>query len=397
MISQNDLNQLSRRKWLRDTAIAATSITVVPSFFIGCSDHRIPPTVGVGAPGVGVGAPRIDPTPQQLANAAKNISNMIVWLAYLHTLQDNYEDNMLDLIKSGEKPSGWADFITNIFLAIVAGILTAAAAAAELASFGVASAGVVALYAVTAEVVKKFAFGDGPPTLYGVFAEFKTGQDRLYEAMTDRLLILADKTNNYQNLRDKWTEEIEFNGKKHTCQDFAIEGAFPSEEFGTAFVALKDAALGEFKKYFWNVMIVKAGSLEYSYEWPITVGYEGQSPTHYGRDEHYKNYPATYLRGSYGGIFTYYYRYWHFTFDGGELPAAAAKELFKDDTPGNIINPDGLFNRDYVFKQFRGEKPRFFGYHDLKKHPYIHPRFLTELDFDLPDDYEFTRGMLGLK
>ncbi|GAB3224254.1 hypothetical protein [Spirosoma arcticum] len=407
MISQNDLNQLSRRKWLRDTAIAATSITVVPSFFIGCSDHRIPPTVGVGAPGVGIGGPANPPTPQQLANAAQNILNMKVWLQALHLQQVDYEGAMLPKLKSGEKdPPGLSDLIINIFIAIVVGILTAAAAAAEVASLGVATAGVVALYAVAAEVVKKFAFGESRPhDLDGVFADFKTGHDKSHYALVDALYILADDTDNYRNLRDKWTKEYEFNGKTHTYQDFAIAGAFPSESKGTAFVALKDAAYRDFKKSFWNVMIAKAGKLENTVYFSFYAkkgDHAGQTPSEFARNHLYKNEVdlASYLRGWYDRFGDrYYYRWWFFTFDGRKMPPDLADELFMDDTPEHIINPNGLFNRDYVYKQFHTEKPDFIDYYDLPNE-----RNWEEGDadsnsyqFNPNPDFEFKGGIIKFK
>ena len=106
---------------------------------------------------------------------------------------------------------------------------------------------------------------------------------------------------------------------------------------------------------------------------------------------------ARYLRGYFS--FTneyYYYGWWLFSFDGRELPPAAAAELFKDDTPGNIISPTGLFNRDYVFKQFHREKPSFeFGpdehYHDLRKDLELGPDLSSGFDLDA-DNYAFTGG-----
>lgn len=71
MLSPNTLNQLSRRKWLRDTALAATSVVVVPSMLIGCSDHRIPPSLGVG-PGMG-GMEDVPLTNAELEMAATNL------------------------------------------------------------------------------------------------------------------------------------------------------------------------------------------------------------------------------------------------------------------------------------------------------------------------------------
>lgn len=40
--------------------------------------------------------------------------------------------------------------------------------------------------------------------------------------------------------------------------------------------------------------------------------------------------------------------------------------LFKDDVKGHIINPDALFDRDYVYKQFHAQKPAFGDYCDVR-------------------------------
>jgi hypothetical protein len=56
-----------------------------------------------------------------------------------------------------------------------------------------------------------------------------------------------------------------------------------------------------------------------------------------------------------------------------------------DDTPGHIINPDGLFNRSYVFQQFHTTKPDFSGGHELASTP--------DRDFADSDEFNFTGGL----
>jgi hypothetical protein len=63
------------------------------------------------------------------------------------------------------------------------------------------------------------------------------------------------------------------------------------------------------------------------------------------------------------------YRYfqlvkWQLGIGGYAFSDEACDILFMDDSPGHIINPDGLFRRDYVFKQFSRTKPLFLYDHD---------------------------------
>ena len=81
MLPQNTPNQLNRRKWLRDAAIATTSAAVLPSLLTSCTDHRIPPTVGIGAP----------LNHDELKAAAQNLLNMNAWVEDVYLYTGNYE------------------------------------------------------------------------------------------------------------------------------------------------------------------------------------------------------------------------------------------------------------------------------------------------------------------
>jgi hypothetical protein len=78
--------------------------------------------------------------------------------------------------------------------------------------------------------------------------------------------------------------------------------------------------------------------------------------------------------------------WWNLGIGGNAFPDAASHILFMDDTPGHIINPEGLFNRSYVFQQFSTTKPNFNGGHELASTP--------DRDFADSDDFNFTGGML---
>lgn len=356
--SEDTLKKLSRRDWLHNAAITATGAIVLPSFLGGCTkEYWNPVKDGKG------GAPSTEPlTDFQLYSAAQNLLHMNSWITDVYPFCIEYEVYIYSLLKSGEKPSGWRDFIVDILIEIALAILEAAAEEVPGAGPAIAIAG---------ENIKKWASGDRPANLDAEFAEFVRGHNQMQKSISDTLLTLADETDHYKNLREGFKEDIEFNGKKYSLRDLAGSN-FPVVNKGTAYVALRTAAFDRFRRLIWNVMFIKAGRMTYSGPWSIYADGLGRNPTWMGRNVHYRDprYKATYLRGFYeffGNRF--YYRYWYFEFDGLELSGDAANELFKDDTPGHIINPKGLFFRDYVFKQFHGHKPDFFGYHELRQEP----------------------------
>ena len=152
-------------------------------------------------------------------------------------------------------------------------------------------------------------------------------------------------------------------------------------------------------------MLIKTGTMYYSSDWNIECDYnlglpnqDAMSPSKYATDVHYKDprYVATYLRGIWSND-VYRFRYWYFEVDGRELSAEAAKELFRDDYPGHTINDEGLFLRDYVFKQFHAKKPDFADPYGLPYHELLSnadtPYCSDTRDFNRnADDFEFTGG-----
>lgn len=399
MESQNTPNPLNRRKWLRDTALAATSVAVVPSMLIGCSDRRIPPSLGVG-PGLG-GMEDVPLTSAELAIAAQNLSNMDAFFADVHTYNIDYERSVHEWLKSSPEnpPSGFSQFILSLITAIVIGIMGVVVAAAVVTP-GVGpiiAATVGAAIAIVSLNIKTWAL-DGnsrPQTLEAQFAKFDDSQNKMRKAMSDLLIDLASSTDNYRNLRENW-KDVEFNGIKYTLRHLASStfptksgsanpSANPTKIEDTPYVLMRTAATEHFKRQIWNVMIAKAGSLSYGGWWHENVDdYDKKPPFHYAREIFYKraDNKGRYLRGyynevplPYGGVnrrFTF--GSWTFTFDNRPLSADAANELFIDDTPGHIMDPDdkgnpktGFFNRDYVFKQFHQEKKYMTPFLDLRE------------------------------
>ena len=391
--SEDPLRKLSRRNWLRDSAITATGVALLPSFFTGCTKEAWNYIHDHGGHGGGVGE---DPpiTEAELAAAAKNLHNIQHWVEELYVYTGKYEEIVFDLLKSGsEGPKSWGEFILNIFITISTRILEEAVK--EVPGLGPA-------IALAGDSVKEWATGDKPRNLLSEFPLFKNGHLEMQIALVNMLERLqgTDDDGNYKNLRDRWPGEIEFNGKKYTLRELA-NAKIPTE--GDDYVNSKTAAYDQFRKHLWNLMFIKCGTMIESDYWtigpadlPKPPGYLEGLPTEYGRAVHYKDYPATYLRGKWATTDFHYwlFKYWWWEFDGLELSEAAAELLFNDDTPEHIINNDALFTREYVFKQFHLEKPDFKGYHELRKDLQDGP--LGERDncynFDCPDNWEFTGG-----
>ena len=111
----------------------------------------------------------------------------------------------------------------------------------------------------------------------------------------------------------------------------------------------------------------------------------------YAKNTFYPQNKGVYVRGemnSYNGdgTITWQLIYYNLGIDGYPFPEAASNLLFKDDIPGHIINPDGLFNRSYVFQQFSKNKPEFKG-HEIASYPND-----VGNNFALTDDWNFTGG-----
>lgn len=391
MLSQNAFNKLSRRNWLRDAAIATTGAAVLPSFLTSCADHAIPPGLGEGNPGNGL------LTNSELANAAQNLMNMDKWLASVRLNTVRYESIVYATLESGSLPSDYHSFIGKVLLKILELLIEAALAGTP---GGAALIPVVAAaFGLATEFIYEWQKNNAtaPPSLEASFASIELAMDAIYKATSDKLNTLADPASNYKNLRDAWQREIEFNGKKYVLKDLATS-EFPTEGT-TIFVTLRTGAIIRYQQSVWNLMFVKAGQMQVGgsfYKKDETSS--NYTPAEYARDEFYRDNKADYLRGYYKDGY-FYYQSWHFEFGGGKrLTAAAVNMLFKDDTPEHIINPNGLFNRDFVFKQFHSQKPSFSPYHELRKDASLNKedRNTSWWGFDgehKTDDFDFTGGM----
>ncbi|MBC7569083.1 MAG: hypothetical protein H7319_05040, partial [Spirosoma sp.] len=280
---------------------------------------------------------------------------------------------------------------------IATGIIEAAAVALEAELPFVAPA-----FAIAGEFIRQWGLGSGdrPGNLEAEFAQFELGHLQMQIAISGTLLKLADETDNYKNLREGWKGDIDFNGKKYTLRDLA-NSKFPTKNQGAAFVALRTAAYDRFRKHIWNVMIIKAGNM---IRYDIGGRARGSHPDgargivrEFFSTE--VNYAASYIRGNYntgGGLFPsphYTFYEYYIELDGKRLSAVAAKELFSDGVRGDIINPKGLFARDYVYKQFHTKRPDFISYEGSYDLLSYQSGTLGWPEFDqTADNYAFTGG-----
>ena len=158
-----------------------------------------------------------------------------------------------------------------------------------------------------------------------------------------------------------------------------------------------DAMFLHHQKSVWNLAVMKCCTFYtgFYYETDITI-YKGDTnpatATDYARKTFYPANKGVYARGYYinndgQGNRSIGLKYWYLGINGNQFPDAASAILFKDDTPGHTINESGLFNRDYVFKQFSPTKPRFLrdGYLELGN--------TADVDFAGNDDWNYTGGL----
>src|SRR5205809_4917359 len=120
--NQEDLlNKMGRRYLLRNSAIAATGVVLFPSFITGCTKDAPEGSVG------NVGG--IQLTPEQLEQAAANLTRLREWIRDLYPLSIEYEDAVFHALASTKENGDWTNFIGDIFIDIAIGLASAAAIA----------------------------------------------------------------------------------------------------------------------------------------------------------------------------------------------------------------------------------------------------------------------------
>jgi hypothetical protein len=376
---------------------------VLPSLLTNCTDHPVDPGKG-GLLGVG-SLPEL--SHEELLNAYNNLYSMEQFSGDLYTQNGISIGIIYKLLKGdpAKHPNDFTELAIDIFSEILTGVLEVAAEAIPGlgpllgAAIGVAAKGIN----VWVDEEKDRASANGLNTTIGTFElNYQKLQQQITLAIDEQL---GSPKDNFFTLREKWTD-VTFMGKTYGLRELA-HANFPSHEKGsptrTQYEKLLIAANDSFVKYFWRAIIIQTGKLNSSRPFYFSNKLSGDSypggAVGFARDVIYKTedqYP-TYTTGKVSKD-AFGYQYWHFTnwyftFDDGvPLSKAVADILFIDDTPGHIINKDGLWPRDYVFKQFHTEKPDWGDERDLGTEAVAHPNL--EDDFGkLVNDYKF-EGLL---
>ncbi|MEP6951032.1 MAG: hypothetical protein ABI863_17220 [Ginsengibacter sp.] len=385
-------NKMSRRNWLSDSAIVATGTILLPSLITGCRKDAWGIFHGDGGHGGG-GLGDVPLTPEQLKAAADNLNRMRALLNDLYQNSFDYDETVFLALASTRQNTSWANFLVDIIIDIAAVAASTALAATGNPEF---IPSIVCLSAF----LHDWGIGKDRPedltTLDGFFTEYQGGQLAMKQAIDQHLGHLTDvgTNNDYANLQAAWKDPIVFNNKPYTLADLA-NTYFPEKTNNADdYYSIYDPMYDHHKKSVWNLAIMKC--CLYYRNWPRyiqTLTVPGGVLLDWARNTFYPASKGAYLRAVYwekhidvnpNTIEWEIDEYW-LGIDGNQFPDDASNILFKDDTPGHIINPDGLFNRSYVFEQFSLRKFEF---------PYGH-----ELGDDLTgninaaaDDFNFTGG-----
>ena len=314
------------------------------------------------------------PSSQELTAAVSSIKNLRSWTVELYEDTGKYENIAFEALNSTVQTPGWTNFIINSVLDIATGIIDATAVI-----YGQPLV-VVGMTFLSSEI-KLWALGGSnrPSTLPDVFVNYALSHLKMQEAMEARLAHYVDPADNYANLRAAWDKTFTQQDKTYKVSDLAKpEHAFPG--LGDHWTNTKAIAATEFQKRLWNLIIMKTCRYYRNYSdyyvtnAPSESGNNDAELNDYVRREIYNRYPGVYVRKSLveknrpgNG---YELTYWNLGINGNAFPNAVCLILFRDDTPGHIINPDALFPRDYVFKQFSVSKPDLYqnygtNYNDL--------------------------------
>jgi hypothetical protein len=384
---EDGLNKISRRYLLRNSAIAATGAALFPSFITGCSKDTDAPQAGGGS--LGDSPP---PTPEQLKAAADNLNLLRDMMNDLYNTAFKYDEVVFLALGSTKTNSSWTNFIVDIFIDIA----FAAAAATAVVTGGAA---LVPAFAFLSAVLHDWGIGkdrpDGLSGVFGFFADYQGGQIAMQNAIDEKLGYMTDETDNYANLRTTWGDPIVINGKTYSFKDVG-DTFFPDKEHHSVeYRKFYDPMYDHHKRSVWNLAVMKCCT--YYRDWstyPHTATTPAGRLLDWARNTYYKENTGAYIRASMYSYDTggrppdieWEVDRYYLGIGGNQFPDAAAQILFKDDTPGHIINSNGLFNRSYVFEQFSFTKPVF---------PYGHELGNDQIGNLNPnaDDWEYTGGL----
>lgn len=276
-------------------------------------------------------------------------------LEFLYESIFEYDSVVFGALAATKNRDDWKNFMADLFIDIAIG-MAGAVPFLEKAMPAIA---------IFSDILKDWGMGKNRPPelnpLNGFFRVFEDGQLAMEKAIDEKLANLVEAGNNYGNLRGAWATPIVFNGKTYTLADLA-NTQFPDKNQNDT-SKIFDAMYDHNSRAVWNLAIMRCCTYYENYHFSIGT-MEKKDIVTYGWQTHYPKYKGTYLRANYtgtdnGGNPQYELIYWNLGIGGYAFPDAASNILFKDDTPGHIINPDGLFPRSYLFEQFSTTKPEF--------------------------------------
>lgn len=225
MNPEDILKNLSRRKMLRDSAMAATGAVLLPSFLTGCRKEDLEEFLK-RHPKRGPRAVAL--TPDELKAAADNLNRMRDLLNDLYQTAFDYDEVVFLALSSTVTHQSWTNFIVNVFLDIAVAITIAVVATnPEVAPLVVPSLACLSAFLHDWGIGKNTPPGLAP--LNNFFAEYQGGHLQMKIALDEHLGFLTEETDNYANLRAAWQDPIKFNGGTYTLADLA-KSVFPDKK-----------------------------------------------------------------------------------------------------------------------------------------------------------------------
>lgn len=227
----------------------------------------------------------------------------------------------------------------KIMLDIMAGVFRAAATAAggpEATIFATVLSGMISRW-----------IDSPPPSLNGAFASYLTK----YTATVNAIDVQLDDYGS--SLQQYWNTTFTFDGKECSLSDLATLD-FPAVG-DVRYDQMKAKGLRALDLNIWET-VVRASCQYYEH---LTMGAQGENPQDTDHlwetiRQCYKDYPAYYCRGEWFPDrwklhHGWYIRNWVLGPGGYPLRQTACEYIFIDGLPGETINPDALFTREYFF------------------------------------------------
>ncbi|MDI3286674.1 hypothetical protein [Polyangium sp. 15x6] len=281
-----------------------------------------------------------DPTADQIKKTQSNLSNMVRFNRDLETPGALKITNAFTLVSIKDNSDPGLNLVVELF------IRTFEAVAGELGPVGAIGGAVIG-------GLVRYWLADPPQDLRAQFADYITRFDKTTRAVSLQLATYHDDVKKY------WHAPFYFDGGLHSLSDLAtIDFPQPATR---DYQLLQDAAVLELDRSVWRqVLVANDVVTQWITNSPIIIGEDPDHPPVEWAQEVIKRNPAYNITWTWSdGDCCGSYKGWVITeynvgrgagpFDDGSLSAAACHYLFKDSTPGTIINSDAIYERNTVF------------------------------------------------